>query len=509
MVRLHARSTLARAVDGSIEQPDETLVLAAYARWGVRCVERLQGEFAFVIDDHAHGRVIAACDAQGTRPLFWGETPTAWAFGSAPSVVAALPELDRRLREESIAEFLRSGVLETRTATWHRSVHRIPAAHVLEASAGAAVLRRYWDFPVPPIRRAASDAAVIEEFDALLRDAVRDRIGDAPASILLSGGLDSTMLAATARAVSPAPLTALTVASERWAPSEDVPLAEATARHLGLPWMRIDIERFLPCADLADRRYDPAPVDEPTLAAWRAMAQAASESASIALYGEDGDTLAFGPGLWTQLRTEGVRSTASRWLAYRRTEGARPWIGLEWRRRMHRLLGGDRTLRPPWLRASVPSAPRDVPVAHPTRARAVTAFSSPMWDALYDALSPAVTRAPVLFSLPLTDPRLMAFVFSLPAVPWLQRKLLYRRAMAGRLPTAVLARPKTPLDGIDEARVAAWRALGGAHTPVSPALDRWVDRAQLAAVWRSGSVDEVVASWRVLQLDAWLAGRDS
>jgi asparagine synthase (glutamine-hydrolysing) len=102
------------------------------------------------------------------------------------------------------------------------------------------------------------------------------------------------------------------------------------------------------------------------------------------------------------------------------------------------------------------------------------------------------------------DPRLLAFVFAIPPVPWCQDKQLFRAAMRGALPSAVLTRPKTPLGGFTEARVAQWRASGGAETVISKRVAPWVDVEGVRRVLRAGTPAEVCDAWRVLQVDRWL-----
>ena len=139
------------------------------------------------------------------------------------------------------------------------------------------------------------------------------------------------------------------------------------------------------------------------------------------------------------------------------------------------------------------------------RPRNVRALSSPLWDALYESLAPANTLAPLLHTLPLVDPRIFAFVFAIPPVPWCQNKQLLRAAMRDELPSTVLARAKTPLDGYIEARVTRWRRLGGAEAPISDRVAPWVDIAAVRGILRSGAPYEVIDAWRVLQVDRWLS----
>jgi asparagine synthase (glutamine-hydrolysing) len=215
------------------------------------------------------------------------------------------------------------------------------------------------------------------------------------------------------------------------------------------------------------------------------------------------------PTLLAQLRSQPFAEVAGSWLTYYRRHGRRPWVGLQWRDRLRRLLRGtaDRTpwLRPDARRALMRSEERTPARApHPVRPRSVALLTSSLWETVYEGMSPSITGAPCLVTLPLVDPRVIAFVFAIPPVPWGQNKQLLRDAMRGRLPEEVRTRPKTPLSGSMEARIAQWRAAGGANAVLSERVAPWVDRARVEAVYRSGDAFAVVDAWRVLQLDRWL-----
>jgi asparagine synthase (glutamine-hydrolysing) len=316
------------------------------------------------------------------------------------------------------------------------------------------------------------------------------------------------MLAVAARRVAPdVPLSAFTLSYPTLAPSGDDTLSGDVATQLGLPHRVLDGDRSRALSYLADLATLPSqPLDESELALSRDSLAAVAAVAPIVLYGEDGDWLMHAPTLLTQLRSQSLAEVVGSWGGYWWRTGRRPWAGLEWRSRFRRSLGEAPADRTPWMRAVAADATSAPPRAaeHPLRPRTVRALSAPIWDALYEALSPTTTRASVLHTLPLVDPRLMAFVFAIPPVPWCQDKQLFRAAMRGALPSAVLTRPKTPLGGFIEARVAQWRALGGANTVISERVAPWVDVKRVERVLRSGSPYEVYDAWRVLQVDRWL-----
>jgi hypothetical protein len=121
-------------------------------------------------------------------------------------------------------------------------------------------------------------------------------------------------------------------------------------------------------------------------------------------------------------------------------------------------------------------------------------------------ISADVTRQRVELRFPLFDTRLVRLVVSLAAIPWCQHKALPRRAYRGRLPQEVLDRPKTTLHGFNDALVAVWRRSSrGAPPAAGDRVAGWIDRGEWTRAIQTGNAETVMAAWRVLALDAWLA----
>jgi asparagine synthase (glutamine-hydrolysing) len=322
--------------------------------------------------------------------------------------------------------------------------------------------------------------------------------------------MDSSTLAVAAQRAAPGvSLRAFTMTYPTLAPSDDDTLSIEVARRLGMAHEVLDLDHTSVLGHLNYLDSLPSqPLDDSDLALARESLVPVAAFAPIAIYGEDGDWLLQAPTLLGQLRTQPFAVVAGSWSRYWWRTGRRPWAGLEWRDRLRRWRHGDDRFGTPWLRDGARRmarpAPRTLP-EHPLRPRNVRALGSPLWDAHYESLAPANTLAPVLHTLPFVDPRIFAFVFAIPPVPWCQNKQLLRAAMRDELPAAVLARPKTPLGGYIEARVARWRALGGADAPISGRVAPWVDIAAVRAIFRSGTPYDVIDAWRVLQVDRWLA----
>ena len=514
VVRLDDRDALAsRLRDAGIAGPDDdaSLVWRSLAAWGDDAAGRWIGDYSIAAVAPRRERLVAARGIVGVRPCFHASAGALDCVSDDLDLLISMLDARREPAEQAIAEYLRFGQLMSPTLTFHQGVTRVPAAHTLVIERdGTKRLRRHWDFPQPGIRHGRTDEAVIEEFHDVLGASVRDRLRGPGAAILLSGGLDSSALAVTARRTMPgAALHAVTVSWSRMIADDEAALARLVAEATGIPH---EVWEYSPDEGLLGGTpfRTPEPVPDPEPRVWRAQAARLQALAPVVLIGEDVDALLTPPTLLSQLRDEGVGRTVRAWRAWRGMTGVRPWIGARrsilalerWRDR--------RQSRPPnWLRPEIvarhPAPAIAAVVPHPTRALAVRSLAQPTWDATCWLEDPGMSGADVVALFPFMDPRVIRFVFSLPAVPWTQRKHLLRRAFVGALPPALLDRAKTPVHGYYDARVRVWRGLG-APAPLPAPIDAWVDRERWRHVLADATrADDVFAAWRVLELSRWLA----
>lgn len=182
---------------------DTEVVLHLYERYGPKCLERLNGQFAIAIWDTARRRLFLGRDRLGVRPLFYTETP-AGAFLFASEIKSILS--DRRARAEIDPEVIRQIFLfwaPTTPSTAFRGIVELPPGHFLLADSNGTRVERYWENRFPDERPSAAPRRfeeVVEEFRALLTDACRIRLrADVPVGAYLSGGLDSSAIAAVIR----------------------------------------------------------------------------------------------------------------------------------------------------------------------------------------------------------------------------------------------------------------------------------------------------------------------
>jgi asparagine synthase (glutamine-hydrolysing) len=178
---------------------DTEVLLAAYARWGAECLARLNGMFAFALYDAKAGKVLFARDRAGEKPLFYRADNGTIRFASELKALLADPALPRRIDREALDAYLLMGYVPGARCIL-AGYSKLPPAHAMtfDLASGAVDVWRYWG--LPEYRPAESDdAGLLGELEALLEDAVgRQLVADVPVGVLLSGGVDSSLITAMA-----------------------------------------------------------------------------------------------------------------------------------------------------------------------------------------------------------------------------------------------------------------------------------------------------------------------
>jgi asparagine synthase (glutamine-hydrolysing) len=177
---------------------DAAIVLAGYQEWGEQCVEHLLGPFAVAIYDSLTQRVVCARDALGDRTLFYYLDSRQLIVGSEEQAVLAHPAVSGRLNETTVALYF---AVESPAdgATFFRDIRELVPAHLMVVEAERERKRRYWE-PDPKLRiQYRTDEEYANHYRALLEEAVRCRLRcPSPPAVMMSGGLDSTSVAALA-----------------------------------------------------------------------------------------------------------------------------------------------------------------------------------------------------------------------------------------------------------------------------------------------------------------------
>jgi asparagine synthase (glutamine-hydrolysing) len=463
--RVDARGDLvaklvARGENVELSSTDVELLLRAYHVWGEECVDHLLGDFAFAVWDGQKRSLFCARDHLGVKPFFYSHIGQTVIFSNTLDCIRQHPAVSDKLNDLAIADFLLFALNQEPGTTSFNDIQRIPPGHRTVWSVNDMNSGRYWKLPIdePVFFKRTDD--YVERFQELLRLSVSDRIRGKDVGILMSGGLDSPLLAATAVAQlgEPSNVRAFSIVFEK-VPDGERQYADAAARHLGIPihfWVRDGGNRLGDWQTSAQTpEPNPAPWDAADEAQYTAQLPALSR---VFFYGEGPDNALlyeWQPFLSHLRRTlnlgELIRS-AVRHASLQRRVPLLPSLPRLWK---HKRLEPQQESFPRWLnqdlveRLGLQDRWRIVnnpgPVLHPIRPRAYRSLTSVLWPAMFESSDATVTSQPLDFYHPYLDLRLLRYMLSVPAVPWCRVKMLEREAARGLLPECVRTRPKTPL----------------------------------------------------------------
>src|SRR5262245_6106457 len=179
---------------------DTEVILKAYAAWGPRCVERFYGMFAFAIWERDSGRLVLARDRLGIKPLYYVHDATRFRFASSLPALLAAGDVDTAVDPVALHHYMSFHAVVPAPLTILRGVRKLPPATLLTIEPdGTRREEAYWRFSVSPRAEdhRIGEAEWRERILATLTQAVeRRRVADVPVGVLLSGGLDSSLVVA-------------------------------------------------------------------------------------------------------------------------------------------------------------------------------------------------------------------------------------------------------------------------------------------------------------------------
>jgi asparagine synthase (glutamine-hydrolysing) len=526
--RIDARAELLPALRAAGERveadaSDAALILHAYYAWGTASPARLLGDFAFVLWDANRQRLFAARDRFGVKLLYHARAGGTLVLGNTLDVVRLHPELPDTADDLAVADYLLFGTIRDPEATSFAAVRALPPAHALAVEAGRVSTWRYWEAPLDGEIRFRRTMDYVERFREVFGAAVADRSREGRAGVMMSGGRDSTAIAAAAVEQGRAPgLAAFTMVYERLMPDREGEFAMIAAETLGIPLQLHPVDDYRVLGRWDDpllRR--PEPTDATPLAAgesdfnFRMLAHA-----PVALTGQGADAvLAESRSRLATLVAAGRPARAlqeAAEYAFRHRRLPRPGVrsllrrrhGAEWRPPYPEWMAPELEARL-GLRERWRTHLRTAPSNHPLRPEAHGRISNPSWARLLEQYDPGVSRVPVEVRHPFFDVRVVEYLLAIPPQQWYNDKGLLRIAYGNRFPARFRGRGKTPLAaGSLQARLDAFGASDVARTRLAPGIHRWVDAARLPRFaggrFDGGSFSEAWLHLRPINLSLWL-----
>lgn len=271
---------------------DTEVVLESYKEYGHECVHHLRGMFAFAVWDREKRELFLARDRLGKKPLYYVLTPTRLAFASELRALLTLPWVSRRVRLPALSSYLMLQYVAG-AETILESVCRLQPGHWAMVRCDEEQIkletRAYWRMPDTPV--SVSGGSPTERVQELIMESVRLRmISDVPLGIFLSGGLDSSLLAAMAARLSGGRIKTFSVRF-RDAEYDEHRFARLVASHIGTEHEEIEAEEATPEILLEVIRYLDEPIADPASLPTFQLARAASRHVKVILSGEGADEM--------------------------------------------------------------------------------------------------------------------------------------------------------------------------------------------------------------------------
>jgi hypothetical protein len=488
-VRLDAREELCAALGGACAHYDSLsdieLVRVALGHFEEETFYRLKGDFSFACFSAFKKALYLVRDPFGIGELYYshGQSGRLWASNSITALLAC-PEIDVRVDQQAAVDFMCSGRVNfwDKSLTPYRAIRQVLPGRFIEFKAMRVAEKAYWTFPEPKdeYSRLCSHE-VAELFRDELANAVRDRIRNRRVVLMLSGGLDSTSIAAVLPSVCGDAKSVCALTASSGLSDQEGILANRVSNSLGIKHYQHEVVRGAP---LRGWRSSPFPVCNLFNAHLKNL-EVQSGLGDFSLNACSADYM-LAPGSMTAsalIKRYGVFGALQVVALLYRRYGYFPKFGATVKKRAQWLirrstkhagrLGRQNSTLPPgpkWLspdmrqlidkeRGAAQIRPLLDPSARYGRLPALKVALRA------DSLTMRGTQwpmdfVPTRFGDPFLDERVLQLLWSLPALPWFHQKHLIRYSMVGLLPKEVVNRPKTP--------ARQWKEQGG-----SDFLENW------------------------------------
>ncbi|HUG42749.1 MAG TPA: asparagine synthase (glutamine-hydrolyzing) [Acidobacteriota bacterium] len=457
-------------------QSDSEVVVHAYEAFGEKCLDRFSGMFAFAIWDAVRSRLFLARDRIGIKPLYYWTDPNQIVFGSELSALVRHPKVPREIDLAALDQFLTVEYIPS-PRTILQGVRKVPPGHWLRFDGSGVQLASYWDVPRRPFSGDKHEA--METLSGLVADAVDQcLVSDVPLGALLSGGVDSsTIVAFMSRAVDQ-PVRTFSIGFDEQS-YDELPFARQVSSRFGTLHQEEVLRPDLGAMAEELVRHLDEPLGDFSIIPTYLVSKMAGRSVKVALSGDGGDELFCGYDAYLAQQADGYY----RWLPAMVRQGVLPALldrvppqpvkkGVV--NKAKRFVEGG-SLPSEWqhvrwmtfMNDAHKSALYQPDLKHELNGSGALSFIEPHfqrcaeWDPLAqlqyvdlktylaDNILTKLDRMSMAASIEarpaLLDHRLVEFALNLPPHWKLNRgrtKIILREMMRGRLPSAILKRPK-------------------------------------------------------------------
>ena len=411
-------------------QSDTEVVVHSYEQYGVECLKRFNGMFAFALYDSNQDQLILARDKEGIKPLYYAKSGGNVVFASEIKSILSYPEIERRLDKKALSYFLTLRYVPEKLTLFKR-IKKVLPGHYLKIDRKGTHEICYWRLTPNPTRDNIGTTEVVQ---VLKRATERHMISDVPVGVYLSGGLDSVSLVAFASELSNQPIETFCMGFGE--ETDELADARAVAEHFGTAHHETIVDHGL-LSTFPEQVWH---MDSPKRNLYPYyLAQLARKHVKVVLSGLGGDELFAGYDFrYSTLQSTNPKTARQKTAAYLRTQARdlpsdqRRVYGSAIPRRMHQC--AERFLSK-YFSDSLPFMEQVLVADFNAK---MTYDFLPVDDATSMANS-VETRVPFL------DDELVDLAFSIPFSRKFKDgsgKLILREALSGRLPQTVFAKKK-------------------------------------------------------------------
>lgn len=273
---------------------DTEVLLYAWIHWGDKCLERLRGIFAFAAIDTLKGKALLARDRAGEKPLFWGRFGDRFIFASELKAIFADTSIPRRINLFALDCYLAYGYVPQSLCLVSGMNKLAPGSAIsINWRAGDFSISNYWSLPPPiPETRPIDPSQLVSELDGLLESAVKEQLcADVPVGILLSGGVDSSIITAMARRVHSGRLHTFTLGIPGHPSFDERHIARSVANAFSTEHTEVEADHLsLKLLPELVRQFD-EPVCDSSMIPTLMLSRLVRKHCTVALGGDGGDEL--------------------------------------------------------------------------------------------------------------------------------------------------------------------------------------------------------------------------
>lgn len=507
------------------QTPDSELILHAYRKWGEKCLEHLLGDFAFVIWDSQEKKIFCAKDRFGMRQLHYANINNNFIVCNSLDTLRQHPNISEELNDKAIAGFLLFGdhAWLDKSFTMFKDINSLLPAHKLIMQNGKISITKYWDIPSNlPLLNYKNKSDYIEHFREIFKTSVEDRLRTPSIVISMSGGMDSSSIAATVRElekdkrIKSTKVQAVTSVYDRLFSSQERYYAGIVSEHLNIPihYVPADDYPFIESKTLTTR-----PLEEYTATYWRDFKKNVASYSRVVLTGKSADNLLYFSPAIHSLKESNYLDLLSNIYQLRKQYGKMPPLGTGIRsflkKGFKRKTATDPYPFPKWFN---PEFEKNMNLKylwkavlqqnhlpqHPRHPKAYHLLTAPDWnqdDFYMDSnFTFAEERDPFL------DLRLIEFLFALPSIPWFFNKHILRESMRGILPNEIIERPKTVLGNMHAELLQESSSKWLADWQEVPGLSNYISSDKVASFALSDIDEETLyVNLRVIILNSWIS----